>query len=275
MQFRKFFASLLLGGLLLSLSACQEDPSPPPPPTDNPFIALQDRVADLYNTGIEKLTAATSYTMTGSFVSAAEVLPSSELTSNLTRVEMNVANGTFYSDSESNIDPHTTYFDGTHFYYSDATDKYFTNTNDRHDYTAIEYLPQIFSEIITNPQITENADGSKLVKFTMAFDIYQSEAVAGIFGITFDNDYAIADVLVTVSIDADGYITNFILSFDNQTDFADDAITQNISVNMMLTNYNQAEVVVPSDIDVYENWIEDFSPDATEPIVELTPEDLS
>ena len=276
MRIQKLFATLLIGASLLSFSACSEDTPAPPPPEDDPFVVLQDTVADLYNEGVKKITNAASYTMTGSYVSAAEVLSSAELTSNLTKVEMTVANGTFFVDSmASNIDPHTTYFDGTRYYFSDKTDKYFTTTNDRNDFTAVEYLPLIHSEIIKDPQLTENPDGSKLISFRIPFNIYQSSGIGGLFGITFDENYAAADIRVTIMLDAGGYITEFLLSFDNMTDFSDESISQNISASMMLTNYNQAEVVIPADLAEYEDWTEDVGTEPTEPIGELTPEDLN
>ena len=272
---KKILAAFMIGASLLSLCACKEDP-PPPPAEGDPFVVLQDTVADLYNAGVEKLRSAQSYTMTGTYVSAAEVVSSAELTSNRTAVEMTVADGTFFVDStDSNIDPHTTYFDGTRYYYSDKTDKYFTTTNDRSDFGAEEYLPLVFSEIIKSPQLTENPDGTKQVSFKIPFNIYQSDAIAGLFGITFDGEYAAADVYITITLDADGYIKTFLLSFDNITAFSDDSITQNVTANMILTNYNCAEVVIPADLDEYEDWTEDVVEGPTEPIGELTDEDLN
>ena len=272
---RKILAAFIAGVCALSFSACSEDPPPPLPPEDDPFIVLQDTVADLYNTGVNKILSAKSYTMTGSYTSAAEVVPSAELTSNNTRVEMTVADGTFFVDSTvSAIDPHSTYFDGTRYYFSDKTDKYFTTTNDRNDYRADAYLPLIHSEIVKNPQVKENPDGTKEVTFQMAFNIYQSDAIAGLFGVTFDDNYAAADVRVNVTLDANGFITEFVISFINTTSLGDDGITQDISARMEITNYNCSEVVIPIDLDEYEDWTEDIGTEPTEPIGELTPEDL-
>lgn len=272
---KKILAAFMIGASLLSLCACKEDP-PPPPAEDDPFVVLQDTVADLYNTGVEKLRSAQSYTMTGSYVSTAEVLSSKELTSNYTPMEMSVANGQFYVDSwGSQIDPHRTYFDGTRYYFEDETDKYYTLSNDRDDYTATDFLPTVFSEIITSPKLVEDADGTKHIFFKMAFNIYQSVGLSELYGISFDDAFAAADVQVTVDFDANGYITSFLLSFDNRTMLSDDEISQSVTVSMTITNYNSAEVVPPADLDVYEDWTEDIGTDPTEPIGELTDEDLN
>ncbi len=102
----------------------------------------------------------------------------------------------------------------------------------------------------------------------LQINAYHSVAIDGLSGITFDGDYATDDVLVSVAIDAEGYITHFMLSFDSQSDCTGVIITQNICVNMMITDYNQTEVVIPNDLDAYENRIDGDSPDNTEPVSE-------
>ena len=68
---------------------------------------------------------------------------------------------------------------------------------------------------------------------------------------------------------------DYIVSKGGVACFSDESISQNISASMMLTNYNQAEVVIPADLAEYEDWTEDVGTEPTEPIGELTPEDLN
>ena len=278
MHLTKIFAGFLAGASLLALSACSEDPIPPPP-TSSPFVALQDNVANAFNDAVAKLTSAQSYTMTGSLTSAAELTEENEstgeLTSQLCPIEFTYADGMMYLDAtDSNIDPHITYFDGERYYCNDFANKYYTYTNDHVDYGADGYLLPINSEAVMDPVYLENQDGTKTVSFEMPFNIYQSPALQNWIGVVFDNEYGARNVRVEVSIDTNGYITSFILSYLNKTSFDEDTVHQEVAVKMMLTNYNTAEITPPSDLSVYEDWSEDYVPVETESIDGLTPEDF-
>lgn len=279
MRFPKFIAGFLVGASLFSLCACSEDPIPPPP-TNDPFVALQDNVANAFNDAVAKITSAQSYTMTGSLSSSAELTEegesSGELTNNLSPIEYTFQNGKMYLDAiGSNIDPHTTYFDGERYYYHlDPDIKYFTYTNDHVDYGADGYLIPVNSEVVMNPSYLENQDGTKTVSFEMPFNIYQSPALLEWIGVVFDDEYGAKNIRIEANIDENGYFLDFILSFANETSFGEDRISQEVAVKMMLTNYNTAEVVPPTDLSVYEDWSEEYTPIETVSIDGLTPEDF-
>lgn len=276
MRFRKIVASFLLSTALLSLCACDDESPSPPPQQNDPFVVLQDNVTDLFNAGIEKLSSAKSYTMTGSLSSVAEVLSSGELTTNRTPVELTYQDGKLYVDSmDGTVDPHRTYFDGERYYFELPPDlKYFTLTNDHVDYGATDYLIPVNSEVVMNPQLAENPDGTRTVSFKMPFNIYQSPALDAWLGVVFDDAFAAANINIEVNIDAEGYITNFLVSYVNDTALGDDPIRQEIAVKMTLTNYNRSEVLAPTDLELYEDWIETVGPEETVPIGELSPEDI-
>ena len=279
MQLKKILAPFLAGVCALSLCAC--DPNDEPTlPEPHEFYAVQDKVADLFNSAIDKLTDSDSYSMAGSFASTAEVLSSGELTSAVTPVNCAYQSGKFLIDaSEANVDPRITYFDGERYYYSlmmfgNEPVRCFSNKNDHVDFVAADYLTKVDSEILFDPGFIENEDGTVELSFDIPFTLYNSPAMIGHLGMIVDETHQANPLSVQASLDQNGYLTAFVISFVNDTTFGDDAIHQEIVANMELSDYNCTVLTAPKDLDTYEDWTEDMPQVPTEGIGDHTPEDM-
>ena len=278
MQLKKLLAPFVAGVCALSLCACGAD-SEPTLPEPNDFYEVQDTVADLFNTAIDRLNAASSYKMTGSIASTAEVISSAELTSAVTPIDCTYQNGSFFIDAvEANVDPRTTYFDGERYYYTlyflDDPISGFSTANDHMDFVAADYLIPVDSEILYNPHLTQNDDGSSDISFDIPFTVYESPAMIGHLGIVVDETHQANPMSVSASIDADGYMTKFIISFVNDTAFGDDSIHQEIVVGMTLQSYDTAVLTPPTNLDSYEDWTEDVPEVSSEGVGDHSPEDM-
>ncbi len=278
MQLKKLMASVLVGAFAVSICACDtnEEPTLPDP---HQFYAVQDRVADLFNDAIGKLADSDSYVMRGSLASTAEVLSSGELTSVVTPIDCTYQSGRFLIDSsKAKIDPRTTYFDGERYYYTLLFNgepiNCFSNENDHVDYVAADYLMEVDSEILFNPHLTENEDGSTSLSFDIPFTVYESPAMIGHLGFIVDDSHQSNPLSVQAALDPNGYMTEFVISFVNDTDFGDDLIHQEIVANMELLDYNCAVLTPPENLESYADWTEDVPEMTTEGFGEHSPEDM-
>lgn len=278
MQFKRFVSAFLAGVCAVGLCACDSDDKPKPP-TENPYYATQEQIADLFNEGVDKLSEAESYRMVGSIASVAEVQSSAELTTSVTPIDGIVEGNRFYIDAfESNINPHRTYFDGELYYnhvdIRGSEVKYFTNGNDNADFTATEYLMKANAEIIVNPRLETLEDGSRSLNFAVPFAVYESPALIEVLGVIVDDSVRANLLSLNVVLDANGYIKQVMISFVNDVELIEEQIHQEIVLTFELSEYGTARISVPTDLDTYQNWIEELPPETTAPMVEIPPEDL-
>lgn len=277
MRFKKLFASVLAGVCAFSLCACNANKDASVP-TVNDYVVTQDSIAEMFNTAVDKLTEASSYTMSGSVTSASSIASSGVHTAVHVPLICQYEDGKLFFDSDNSIYPHTLYFDGERYYYSVEEDnrqeiKYYVTTNDHGDYSATDYLMQINAEIVLSPTLTKNDDGSSDISFEMPFAIYESPALIGWLGIIVDETHASNMMKVYATIDADGYFTEFRFSFVNDTNLGD-PIHQEIAVGMTLSDYNTTVVTAPSDLGAYEDWSEPEIPSSTHGMEPIPPEDI-
>ncbi len=278
MRFKKLIASLLIGTCAFACCACgSDDDSQLPEP--NAYYESQERVAEIFNAALDKLHTLDSYRMKGSIASVAEIPSSEEITSAVTPVDCVYQDGKFTIDSaEANVDPHETYFDGERYYFIsylfDPPDKYFVTTNDHTDYLATDFLMEIYAEMVYNPSVIAQADGSQFLSFDIPFSVYESPALREILGIVVDDSHNANLLSFSATVDADGSFTQFTVSFVNDTYLGDELIHQEIAVNMELSDFSTAVLTPPSDLDTYEDWSEELPEDETVPIGSLSPEDL-
>ncbi len=275
MRLKQVLASILAGACALTLCACGTREVPPP--TQNEYVVTQDTISELFNSAVQKLNEADSYTMTGSVTSVAEIAASEVLTTVRVPLECRYQEGKMFFDSDNSNDPHTLYFDGEIYYYciedTNSTIKYFGTANDHNDYSAADYLLPIDAEIVLNPSLSVNDDGTQELSFSIPFAIYESPALIGWLGFVVDESHAANLLNVFATVDADGYFTAFSFSFVNDTDFGD-LIHQEIAVGMTLSNYNSTVITAPSDIQAYEDWTDPDVPESTHGMEEIPPEDL-
>ena len=280
MSYKKLLLLLLAMLILLSFCACRQSGASDPP-QDSDSVASQEAAAALFNAAVDKLNAAGSYTMTGNVTSAAEMQraegEAGELVTVYTPLNCTYQDGKMLMISENGSNPHTTYFDGTHYYISvlfgEERLRYFVSTNDYTDYDAAKYLKQVDAEAIFHPSLTDNAAGGKDVSFQIPFALYDSEALRGWLGEITDDTLASRKLQITAAIDKDGYPTAVFFSFSTTTQFSDDKIQQELAVSFDLSDFSSTVVSAPADLETYEDWtISEAPTDESSP--ELTPEDM-
>ena len=263
---KKILAAILALCLLVCLAACSsnndtEDVStiPTTQPVPQKEYSTQN-ILDLYNQAVEKIENAQSYQMDGSVSSTAVM--GEMMATVVTSVDCDYAanNGDPMMvmkssvNTDGNVKDHVTHFANGKYYFEFMNQKYYTSTNDYTDFHALDYLKHIDEKSVKDLAIQDEADGSRSLQFEVPYGAYQSEAINGWLGGLVSEDVDNELLTVKVVIDAEGTLTNFYMSFATQFGFGSETIDQTVIVSMMLSGYDATQVVLPSDLNTYENW---------------------
>lgn len=265
---KKILAVILALCLLASLAACSSNDgteSVSTIPTTQPVPQKEystQNILDLYNQAVEKIENAQSYQMDGSVSSTAVMgdLMATVVTSVDCDYAANNGDPMMVMKSSVNTDgtvkDHVTHFANGKYYFEFLNQKYYTSTNDYTDFHALDYLKHIEGKDVKDLSIKDEADGSRSLQFEIPFGAYPSEAINGWLGGLVSESVDSELVTVKVVIDAEGTMTNFYMSFATSLGFGEQRIDQTVVLSMTLSGYDATQVVLPSDLDTYENWDE-------------------
>lgn len=287
MNFKKL-ACLALGlTFLFSMTACKSRTKTPDttmqtlPPIET---AVQkeytvEEILSMYNGAIEKISAANSYYMSGSTNSTSVYGGILSSTVNPYNVKYQVVDGTAVAFFNSGLNAdgsdiaHTTFFNGEYFYYDYADLRYYKDTNDYQDYVATDWLMPIADVELQELDVMDQLDGSVDISFALPMGDYMSYAVLDLVGFnseTFEQDL----VHLSFNIDSEGYMTYFYISYTSSQIFMDEETEQTVVAAMAIEGYDSTTVEIPTDLDVYENFIEDHTDEEYGDVGVLSPEDV-
>lgn len=267
-RYKKIFALLLLLGLLgTMLTACDgaTHPTETAPPTGNDGESLAEpqnteppatpeEVAQLYNLAVEKLNHADNYTMLGSVNSSAGMGETGTAVVSTIDCRYSKELGALFTTIQTgdmqDFD-HTTYYDGSKYYYTTEHLKYCSELNDYQDYTGSDYLVLVDPQNITTVEKEAREDGT-LVAFKIPFSLFASPALTGLLGDIYSEAATDMPVDLRMIIDHDGNVSYLYIYYEAETFFGDDPILQTIVASLNFSDFGSTEVTVPGDLDTYE-----------------------
>ncbi len=287
MNVKKLICLALSLTLLLSMTACKSRKKT----SDNPVQTLPpietavqkeyttEEILDMYNSALDKIKNSTGYHMSGSTNSTSVFGGVMSSSINIYDVKYQVVDGKgiAFFDSKLSADgddfTHTTYFDGEHYYYSYSDLMYYKNTNDYQDFIATDWLMPIGDVELQNVDSMDQLDGSVDISFTLPMGDFMSYAVLDLVGFnseTFEQD----PVHLSFNIDSEGNLTYFYISYTSNQIFLDQETEQTIVASLSIGEYDNVTVEAPTNLSVYENFIEETVGDEHEGVGILSPEDV-
>lgn len=269
---------LIFAAVLLTAALCGCAEKAAPQTTTLNAVTAEEELAERFNAALALLENVGSYAVRGSVISSAEVIPAdgSSGESAILNVpfEMAVSADSFSVRSESGDLPHSTYFDGEHYYVSveDIDLRYRSKMNDYYDYPATAYFCPINAEAVFSPAITEE-NGRTELRFRIPFGLYASEALAAWLGDLIDETCASSDIQAALTVASDGLPEKLYLFFSTVTDFSGDSIRQELVVDLTFSEPSTAIVTPPDSLEAYTDRTE-AQPGTSEDFLEIPPEDL-
>ncbi len=274
----KRILSLILAAVLLTVALCGCTEEDTPQTTTRNAATAEEEMAERFNAALALLENVGSYAVRGSVISSAEVIPADgsygEAATLNVPFEMTVSADSFSLRSEGGDLPHSTYFDGEHYYVSvDELDlRYRSEKNDYYDYSAEGYFCAINAEAVFSPEITEE-NGKTELRFRIPFGLYGSEALSAWLGDLIDETCALSNIQAVLTVASDGLPEKLYLFFTTVTDFSGDSIRQELVVDLTFSDFSVASVTPPDSMDGYTDRTE-AEPGTSEDFLEIPPEDL-